>query len=52
MMKIKYEGSTSNGQYHGYGKIFNGDYLYYEGNFENSLFNGKGIIYYQNKVKY
>ena len=48
-----YEGKFKEGKYHGLGKKYEdnylGNYLYYEGNFNNNNnFDGKGTLFYQN----
>ena len=51
-----YEGEFKEGKYYGLGKKYQdnylGNYLYYEGNFNNNIFDGKGILFYQNGQKF
>ena len=54
-MKL-YEGHFKEGKYHGLGKNYEdnylGNYLYYNGIFNNNIFDGKGILFYQNGIKF
>jgi len=49
---LKYDGDLKDGKYHGFGKIYKKNNLYYEGNFENDTIYGKGIKYYKNGNKH
>ena len=47
-----YQGDFKDGKYHGFGKIFKRNILYYEGKFENDEIKGEGIKYYKNGNKH
>ena len=49
---LLYHGDFKSGKYHGFGKIYKRNILYYEGNFENDEIKGKGIKYYINGNKH
>ena len=49
----KYIGEFKNDKFDGYGKLYLENNLYYEGNFSNNFFSGKGKIYYpEQKIYY
>ena len=52
--KLIYEGNFAFGKYNGIGKeiISEKDNFYYEGNYENGLMQGKGKLFFKNKVMY
>ena len=47
---LKYDGGYMYGRYHGYGKLFININEYYEGEFVNGEYDGKGV-YYWDKLK-
>ena len=49
---LLYHGDFKSGKYHGFGKIYKRNILYYEGNFKNDEIKGKGIKYYINGNKH
>ena len=52
--KLIYEGNFAFGKYNGIGKeiISEKDNFYYEGNYENGVMQGKGKLFFRNKVMY
>ena len=52
----KYIGQFINGKYEGIGKLYidhiYGKYLFYQGKFNNNIFNEEGTLYYRNGQKY
>ncbi len=48
----KFIGEFKNDKFDGFGKLYFGKYLFYEGNFSKNKFSDKGIIYYQNQKIY
>ena len=52
--KLIYDGNFAFGKYNGIGKeiISEKDNFYYEGNYENGLMQGKGKLFFKNKVMY
>ena len=47
-----YDGGWQYGKRHGYGNLVNVDGSYYEGDFVNDEFEGKGVLVYKNARKY
>ena len=50
--KIKYNGYFKEGEYDGFGQLYNNDELIYEGFFINNNYNGKGNLYKNGKIIY
>ena len=50
--KIKYNGYFKEGEYDGFGQLYNNDELIYQGFFINNNYNGKGNLYKNGKIIY
>lgn len=49
---IKYNGYFKNGEYEGFGRLYEKNIIIYEGYFHNGKYHGKGILYFNNIKKY